>query len=59
MMTKEEMIMYDQFVNMGIATSEELNLARNLVSGSWSNVLNQVLYIKTGYRSLDQMIEEE
>jgi hypothetical protein len=59
MMTKEEMIMYDQFVDMGIATSEELNFARDLVPGSWSNVLNQVLYVKTGYRSLDQMIEEE
>ena len=59
MMTTEEMVMYDQLVDMGIATAEELNLARNLVSGSWEDVLTSVLYIRTGYRSIEQMFEEE
>ena len=59
MMTTEEMVMYDQLVDMGIATAEELNLARNLVSGSWKDVLTSVLYIRTGYRSIEQMFEEE
>ena len=59
MMTTEEMVMYDQLVDMGIATADELNLARNLVSGSWEDVLTSVLYIRTGYRSIEQMFEEE
>jgi len=59
MITIEEMVMYDQLVDMGIATADELNLARNLVSGSWEDVLTSVLYIRTGYRSIEQMFEDE
>ena len=59
MMTTEEMVMYDMMVELGVATSEELNLARNLVSGSWKEVLTQVLEIRTGYKSIEQMLEEE
>lgn len=58
-MTTEEMIMYDQLVDMGIATTDELNLARNLMSGEWLEVLNAVLFIRTGYRSMAQMMEAE
>lgn len=58
-MTSREIEIYDYMVETGIATSEELNLARNLVSGSWEEVLNSVLYIRTGYRTLEQMFEEE
>lgn len=59
MMTNEEMYLYDYMVEAGIATAEELNLARNLVSGSWLEVLNSVLYVRTGYHSLDQYLDEE
>ena len=59
MMTTEEMVMYDMMVELGVATSEELNLARNLVSGNWKEVLTQVLDIRTGYKSIEQMLEEE
>ena len=59
MMTTEEMVMYDMMVELGVATSEELNLARNLVGGSWKEVLTQVLDIRTGYKSIEQMLEEE
>ena len=59
MMTTEEMVMYDMMVELGVATSEELNLARDLVSGSWKDVLSQVLDIRTGYKSIEQMLEEE
>ena len=59
MMTTEEMVMYDMMVELGVATSEELNLARNLVSGSWKEVLTQVLDIRTGYKRSEQMLEEE
>lgn len=59
MMTQEEMFLYDYMVEMKIATAQELNLARNLISGSWLDVLNSVLFVRTGYRNLDQMEEEE
>ena len=59
MMTTEEMVMYDMMVELGVATSEELNLARSLVSGSWKEVLSQVVDILTGYKSIEQMLEEE
>jgi len=59
MMTQEEMYLYDYMVETEIATAEELNLARNLVSGSWLEVLNSVLFIRTGYRSLEQLQDAE
>ena len=58
-MTVEEMVMYDQLVDMGIATTDELNLARNLMAGEWMEVLNAVLFVRTGYRSMAQMMEAE
>lgn len=57
-MTAKEMEMHDMTVEYGIATSEELNLARNLVSGSWEEIINSVIYIRTGYRTFDQYFEE-
>lgn len=59
MMTNEEMHYYDYLVESGIATSEELNLARNLVAGSWTEVLNAVLFVRTGYRTLEQYFEAQ
>ena len=56
-MTQNEMFMYVYLVETEIATAEELNLARNLVSGSWLEVLNSVLFIRTGYRNLEQYME--
>lgn len=58
-MTTEEMIMYDQLVDMGIATVDELNLARNLMASEWMEVLNAVLFVRTGYRTMAQMMEAE
>lgn len=58
-MTVEEMVMYDQLVEMGIATADELNLARNLMAGEWMEVLNAVLFVRTGYRTMAQMLEAE
>ena len=59
MMTTEEMVIYDQLVDMGIATAEEINLAYNVAGGNWIGVLNKILYVRTGYRSIEQMLEEE
>ena len=58
-MTTEEMIKYDQIVEFGIATPEELNLARNLVSGSWNEVLDAVVNVRTGYKTWEQYLECE
>lgn len=58
-MTTAEMIQYDQMVEMGIATTDELNLARNLMAGEWMEVLNAVLFVRTGYRTIEQMYEAE
>lgn len=61
MMTTEEMVKYDMMVECGVATAKELNLARNLVSGSWNEVLDSVCYVRTGYKTWEQYLtcEEE
>lgn len=58
-MTTDEMIKYDMMVEMEIATAEELNLARNLMSGSWDEILNAVCYVRTGYKTWEQYLESE
>lgn len=58
-MTTNEMIKYDMMVEMEIATPDELNLARNLMSGTWNEVLDAVTFIRTGYRTFEQFQEEE
>lgn len=58
-MNNKEIELYDLIVEYGIATTAELNLARNLVSGSWLEVLQSVLYIRTGYRTWEQFEENE
>lgn len=58
-MTTEEMIKYVMMVELGIATAEELNLVRNLVSGSWNEVLDSVCNVRTGYETFEQYQECE
>ena len=58
-MTTAEMVKYDMMVEYGIATVDELNLARNLVNGSWDEVLNAVCYVRTGYKTFEQYLECE
>lgn len=52
-MNNKEMMAYDIMVETGLATAEELNLARNLVSGSWMEVINAVVYVRTAYTDFD------
>lgn len=59
MMTDKEMRTYDQMVELGVATSEELNLAFNLIGGPWEIVLDKVVYIRTGYHSFEQYYYSE
>ena len=58
-MTQDEMMKYDQMVEWNIATTNELNLVRNLVDGSWNEVLDAVCYIRTGFRTWESFIENE
>ncbi len=58
-MTTVEMIKYDEMVSYGIATAEELNLARNLMAGTWNEVLNAVCFVRTGYKTWEQFITSE
>ena len=58
-MTTNEMITYDQIVEMEIATADEINLVRCCMSGSWEEVLNAIIYARTGYHTIEQFIECE
>ena len=49
---------WDAIVSLGYATDEELGLVTAL-NGRSTSVLLDVLYIRSGYRSLDQLEDEE
>ena len=57
-MNEEECRMYDLIVEMDIATTQEINLVRNVLSGSWADILNAIVYARTGYNTLNQFIAE-
>ena len=50
--------MYDYLVEYDIATDKEINLVC-CINGSSIDTLNDILYAKTGYRSLEQIQEME
>lgn len=56
-MTTNEMITYDEIVEYGVATSDELNLVRDILDGSWTDIFNAVVYARTGYRTWSQYLE--
>ena len=56
-MTKEEEYIYDEVIELGIATAEEINLVKCICGGFWEDVLNDIIYARTGYRSLEQLHE--
>ena len=47
---------WDYIVETGIATEDELRLITS-INGTNEDSLNDVLYSRTGYRSLEQLIE--
>lgn len=49
---------WDYLVESEIATEEELNLI-TCINGYSVETLNDVIYARTGYRSLDQLIDDE
>ena len=58
-MTQREEFYWDLLVEGGIATSDELDLVKYIVSGTWEDIMDDVLYVRTGYRSLEQYCESE
>lgn len=59
MMTTDEMIKYDIIVDLEIATVEEIGLVRAVASGSWNEILDDIVYARTGYRTLEQFLAED
>lgn len=57
MLTNKENYIWTILEDMGIATSEELGLAIALC-GKSEHTLNKVLFIRTGYRDIEQYLEE-
>ena len=49
---------YDEIVELGIANREELNLITG-INGDTIETLNDVIYYRTGYRDIEQLIESE
>lgn len=49
---------WDYLVESEIATEEELDLI-TCINGYSVETLNDVIYARTGYRSLDQLINDE
>ncbi|WP_405285596.1 hypothetical protein [Methanobrevibacter sp.] len=46
-------------VELGIATADEINLAFNVAQTTWTELLNRVVYARTGYRTLEDYMESE
>ena len=57
-MTDRELYIWDTLTELGIATDEEIGLVTAL-KGRNEKVLNDILYVRTGYRTIEQMFEEE
>ena len=53
-MNKEESELYDYLVEYEIATEEEVGLVCS-INGTNLDSLESILYVRTGYRSLEQI----
>ena len=47
---------WDAIIMYGIATEEELQLVK-CINGYNEEVLNDVIYVRTGYRNINQFLE--
>lgn len=56
-MTTEISNVWDTMVEYGIATSEEIGLVVAL-NGCRMDVLNDIIFVRTGYRTLEQYLDE-
>ena len=58
MLTERENYLWDTLVEYGIATNEEIGLVVAL-NGKSTKTLNDILYVRTGCRTLEQFFEED
>ena len=49
---------YNYFINYEIATEDEIDLV-TAINGYNEETLNDILYVKTGYRDMEQYLEYE
>lgn len=49
--------LYDKIVEYGIATEAEINLVTD-INGWNEEAMNDIIYCRTGYRSIEQYEEE-
>ena len=57
-MNKETEELYDYLIDYDIATEEEIGLVCS-INGTNLESLESILYVRTGYRSLEQLGEME
>jgi hypothetical protein len=50
--------MYDEMIERGLCTFEEIELVTS-INGYNEGALNDIVYVRTGYNTLDQYIEYE
>ena len=50
--------LWDAIVECGIATEEEIELV-TAINGFNDEALNDIIYVRTGYRNIEQLLEEE
>lgn len=48
---------WDTIIEHGIATEEELELV-TAINGYHDDALNDVIYVRTGYRGIEQLLED-
>ena len=48
---------WDAIVEHGIATEEELELV-TAINGFHDDALNDVIFVRTGYRNIEQLLED-
>ena len=58
-MTDREVKIFDFIIEYGIATGEEVDLVYDIKGGSYEEVLNAILYYRTGYRNIEHYCEGE
>lgn len=56
-MSTEIYNVWDTMVEYGIATSEEIGLVVAL-NGCRMDVLNDIIFVRTGYRNIEQFLNE-
>lgn len=57
-MYEEVSKLWDEVVELGIATDEEISLV-TYINGFNVESINDIIYVRTGYRSLEQLKECE